>query len=108
MHPLALAALGHEIEDAASTFFITRIPVLDGGVLNLGVIQCDQLNHGGVQLIFIANGRRTAFEVADVRAFVRNYQRALELPGFRRIDAEVWKAPRDNELPLARKRTTHQ
>src|SRR5581483_8499118 len=49
----------------------------------------DQFHDRGVQLIFIAHGRRAAFEIAHGRAFVGNNQSALELPGLRGIDAKV-------------------
>ena len=42
-----------------------------------------------MQLILVALGRRAAFEIADIGAFVRDDERALELPGLRRVDAEI-------------------
>src|ERR1022692_1393137 len=45
----ASAALGDEIVDAALAVFIAGIPVLHGGILDPGVIESDQFDHGGVQ-----------------------------------------------------------
>src|ERR1022692_1205422 len=85
----ARAALGDEIVDAAAAFLIARIPVLHGRVLDLGVIEGDQFDHGRVQLVSVAHGRRTAFQVADVRAFVGDDESALELARILGVDAEV-------------------
>jgi len=57
----ALAALGHEVVDAADALRIARIPVLHGGVLDVGVIERDQLDDRGVELVFVAHGRTTTF-----------------------------------------------
>src|SRR4029077_10249153 len=85
----ALAALGDEVIDPAAAFLVSGIPVLNRGVLDGGVFERDQLDHGGVQLVLIANRSRTSFEITDVSAFVGDDQGAFELPGFRGIDAEV-------------------
>ena len=69
--------------------FIAGIPVLHGGVFDLGVIERNQFDYRGMQLVFIANRSGTAFEIADGRALVGNDQRALELTGFRSVDPEV-------------------
>jgi hypothetical protein len=45
------------------------------------VVQRHQLDHGGVQLVLVAHGRRAALEVAHVGALVGDDQRALELAG---------------------------
>ena len=49
----------------------------------------DQLDDGGVQLVLVAHRRRAAFEVADVRPFLGDDQRPLELAGVLGVDAEV-------------------
>src|SRR6185295_2786856 len=85
----AVAALGDEVEDAAATLLIAGVPVLDSRVLDLGVVECDELDDGGVQLVLVAHRRSATLEIADVTAFVRNDQRPLELAGLRRVDAEV-------------------
>ena len=85
----AQAALGHEIVDAALAVLVAGIPVLHGGVLDLRVVQRDQLHDRGMQLVFIPHRRRATFQVAHVSAFVGHDQRALELAGVRRVDAEV-------------------
>ena len=85
----ARAALGDEIVDAALAFFVAGIPVLHGGIFDLGVIERDQFDHGRVQLVGVAHGRGAAFQVADVGAFVGDDQRALELAGVLGVDAEI-------------------
>ena len=85
----AVAALGDEVVDAALAARVARIPVLDGRILDLGVIERDQLDHGGMQLVLVAHRRRAAFEIADVGALVGDDQRALELAGVLLVDAEV-------------------
>jgi len=60
----------------------------------------DQLNHSGMQLVFIADRRGAAFQVADVSAFVGDDQCAFELPGVRRIDAEVRDSSMGHRTPL--------
>ena len=85
----ALAALGDEIVDAADAAFIARIPVLHGRVLDEGIVERHQFHDRGVQLVLIAHRRRAAFQIADVGIRVRDDQRALELPGIGRIDAEI-------------------
>jgi hypothetical protein len=79
--PAAVAALGDEVVDAALAVLVARIPVLHRGVLDLGVVQRDQFDHGGVQLVLVALRRRAAFQIGDVAALVGDDQRALELAG---------------------------
>ncbi len=85
----AVAALGDEVVDAALALGIARIPVLHGRVLDLGIVERDQLDHGGVQLVLVALGRGAAFEIADIGAFIGDDQRALELAGILLVDAEI-------------------
>ena len=87
--PFAQAALGHEIVNAAAALFVAGIPVLHGGIFDLRVVQRDQFDHGRVKLVFIAHRRGASFQVADRSAFLRHDQRALELAGVGRVDAEV-------------------
>ncbi len=68
---------------------VARVPVLHGRVLDLGVVERDQLDHRGVQLVLVALRRRAALEVAHVAARVGDDQRALELAGAGGVDAEV-------------------
>ena len=49
----------------------------------------DELHHGGMQLVLVALRRRAAFEVADLAASLGDDQRAFELAGVARVDAEV-------------------
>ena len=52
-------------------------------------VERDQLDDRRVQLVLIAHRRRAAFEVAHVRAFLGDDQRAFELTGLGGVDAEV-------------------
>ena len=61
--PAAVAALGDEIVDAALALLVAGVPVLHRRVLDLGVVERDQLDHGGVQLVLVAHRRGAAFEV---------------------------------------------
>ena len=70
-------------------FGVARIPVLDGRILDLGVVERDQLDHRGMQLVLVAHRRGAAFEIADVGALVGDDQRALELAGVLLVDAEI-------------------
>src|SRR5262249_454678 len=85
----ALAPLGDEVVDAAPALLIARVPVLDRGVLDGGTGQRYQLDHSGVELVLVPLGCRAALEIADRSALVGNDERALELPGLRRVDPEV-------------------
>src|ERR1700733_4778913 len=85
----AVAALGDEVVDAALAFGIAGVPVLHRRVLDLGVIQRNELDDGGVKLVFIALRCGASFEVTDVGALVGNDQRALELAGIALVDAEI-------------------
>src|SRR5262245_56850093 len=87
--PAAVAALGHEVVHTAATLGIAGVPVLDGRILDLGVVERDQLDHGGVELVLVAHRRGAAFEVAHVGALVGNDQRALELTCIALVDAEI-------------------
>ncbi len=83
------AALGDEVVDTAFAFGVPGVPVLHGGILDLGTVECHQFNHRRVQLVLVAHGGRAALEVADVAAFVGDDQRALKLAGVGFIDAKV-------------------
>src|SRR5439155_8744866 len=68
---------------------IAWVPVLYRRVLDLSVVERDQLDHSGVQLVYVADGRSAAFEVTDVGALVGDDQRAFELARVRRVNTEV-------------------
>ena len=85
----AVAALGHEIVDAALALGIAGEPVLHRRIFDLGVLVRDQLDDGGVQLVLVALRGRAALKIGHIRAGVRDDQRALELPGVALVDAEV-------------------
>src|SRR5690606_34717894 len=85
----AVAALGDEIVDTALAVLVARIPVLDGGIFDLGIVERDQFHHGGVKLGLVAHGGRAAFEIAYIAIGFGNDQRALELAGLLLVDAEI-------------------
>src|SRR5581483_512024 len=85
----ALAALGDEVVNTASALLVAGIPVLDSRILDLGVIQRNQFNHRGMQLVLVANRRRAALEIADVCALIGDDQCPLKLAGLGGIDAEI-------------------
>src|SRR5712691_9941012 len=58
-----LAPLRDEVEDAALPVLIARIPVLHRRILDGRALECDELDDGGVQLVFVAHRRRAAFQV---------------------------------------------
>ncbi len=89
MRAAAIATLGDEIVDAAQPILVAGIPVLHRRIFDLGVIERHQFDHGGMQLVLVALGRGAAFEIGDVRALVGDDQRAFELAGLARIDAEI-------------------
>ena len=81
--------LGDEVVDAALALGIARIPVLDGRIFDLGIVERDQLDHRGVELVLVAHRRGAAFEIGDVAALVGDDQGALELAGILGVDAEI-------------------
>ena len=85
----AVATLGDEIVDAADALGIAGVPVLHRRIFDLGVVERDQFDHGGMQLVLVALRRGAAFEIADVSALVGDDQRALELAGVALVDAEI-------------------
>src|SRR5262249_6006770 len=85
----AVATLGDEIVDAALAFRVAGVPVLHRRIFDLGVIERDELDDCGMELVLIALRRRAAFEIADVGALVGDNQRALELAGVALVDAEI-------------------
>src|SRR5690606_10258479 len=62
----AIAALGHEVVDAALALGVARIPVLHRRVLDLGIIQRDQFNDCRVKLVLVTLRSGTAFQIRDV------------------------------------------
>src|SRR5690606_21066034 len=65
-------ALRDEVVDTALPVLVSWVPVLHCGVLHLGIFKGNNLNHRSVQLVLIAHGRGTAFQITDVSALVRN------------------------------------
>src|SRR5439155_27154052 len=85
----ALSLLSDEIVDASLSLLVSRIPVLHRRILDRSVVVRDQLDYGRMQLVFVAHRSRTSFKIADVAAFVRDDEGALELACLLRVDAEV-------------------
>ena len=86
---MAFPALGDEVVDSSPSLLVARIPVLHGRVLDLRVVEGHQLDDRRVQLVFVTDRRRAAFEIPDVGAFIGNDKRAFKLAGLSRIDSEV-------------------
>ena len=84
-----IAALGDEIEDATLALLVAGVPVLHRGIFDLGIVERDELDHGGVKLVFVAHRRGAALEIAHVRALVGDDEGALELAGLLLVDAEI-------------------
>src|SRR3989442_5182653 len=84
-----LPALRDEVVDAAFAVLVPRVPVLDRGILDLRVVEGDQLDDCGMELVRVSDRGRAAFEVADVRALVRDDEGALELARVLRVDPEI-------------------
>ena len=51
--PAAIATLRHEVVDTALAFLVAGIPVLNRRVFDLGIIECDQFDDSGMELVFI-------------------------------------------------------
>src|SRR5262249_49070376 len=58
----AVATLGDEIVDAALAFRIAGIPILHRRIFDFGIVERDELDHGGMQLVLVALRRSAAFE----------------------------------------------
>ena len=43
-----MSAFGHQVIDTAATFFVTGIPVLDGGVFHFSIFVDYNLYNGGM------------------------------------------------------------
>src|SRR6266849_5015903 len=85
----AMTPLGDEVEDAAASLRVARIPVLDRRILDLGVVKRDQLDHRGVELILIAARSGAPLQITHVGALVRDDEGALELAAVAFVDAEI-------------------
>src|SRR5215467_645695 len=89
MAAAAVTPLGHEVEDAAASFRVARIPVLDRRILNFGVVKRNQLDHRGVELVLVAARGGAAFQIAHIGALVGDYEGALELSTVALVDTEI-------------------
>ena len=85
----AESALGDQVQDAAAALGISRIPVLHRAVAHVRILLHYYLHHGRVELVFVAHRGGAALHVAHARAFVGDDERAFELAGAARVDAEV-------------------
>ena len=86
---LAKTSLCYEVVDSALALFVTRIPILHCRILNFCITLHNNLDHCGMQLIFIALWSSTTLQITYIRPLVCNNQRALELTRTLRIYAEV-------------------
>ena len=73
----------------AATAGVARVPVLDGRILDLRVVERDELDHRRVQLVLVAHRRGAAFEIAHIGALVGDDESAFELAGVALVDAEI-------------------
>ncbi len=87
--PTTISAFSHEIVDPTLAVFIARIPVLNRGIFDLGVIMRDQFHHCGVQLVGVAHWRGASFKVRHIGVFICDDQCALKLARVFCIDAEI-------------------
>ena len=76
------AAFGDEVEDVAA-------PVLHRDVLNLRALHGDQLDHRRVERGGLKFRRGAPFHIHQLRAFIGDDERALELPEVLGVDAEI-------------------
>ena len=86
---LAYPSLGHEVEDAATSLGVARVPVLDSGILHVGVLFHHYLDYSRVQLVLVTHRRRAAFHIAQGGALVGHDQGPFELSGAGSVDPEV-------------------
>ena len=82
-------AFGNEIIDTAFAVLVARVPVLDGRIFDFRVFVNNDLDDGGVQLVFIAHRGGTSLQIREIRAFVGDEKRALELTRVAGVDAEI-------------------
>src|SRR3984893_12271188 len=85
----AITTLSDEIIDPAAAVRLAWIPVLHRRIFDLGIVKGDQLDDRGMQLIFVALGRRAALEIGNVVALVGDDQRAFELARVLFVDPEI-------------------
>jgi len=85
----AKTALGDEIIDAAPALFVTRIPVLDVEYLISAPSSAMSSTTAAWSWFSSRIGAVHPFEIADVRSFLGDDERSLELAGIGRIDSEV-------------------
>src|SRR5713101_4755170 len=85
----AMASLGDEVEDAAAPLRVTWIPVLDRRILDLGVVERNQLDHCGVELVLIAARSGAPLQITHIGALVGDDEGALELAAVAFVDAEI-------------------
>ena len=83
------AAFGDEIVDAALAVDVAGIPVLHGGVLDLCIVQCDELDHRGVKLILVPHRRCATFQIRHISPLIGDDEGAFKLACVGRVDAEI-------------------
>src|SRR5207302_10431463 len=78
VHAEALPPLRDEVVDPALALLVARVPVLNRGILDLRIVEGDQFDDRGMQLIRVADRRRASLEIAHVRAGGGNDERSLD------------------------------
>ena len=91
---LAVAALAQrplrdEIVDAALALGVAGVPVLHRRIFDLRIVQRDEFDNSGVQLVFVAHWRGAAFEIGHIAALVGDNQRAFKLAGVFGVNPEI-------------------
>src|SRR5207247_7481271 len=89
IHAHTLTALRDEVVDTAAALFVAGVPVLHGGIADLGVVQSNQFHDSRVQLIAVAHRGSATFEVTDVAALIGDDQRAFELTRVPCVDSKI-------------------
>ena len=89
MHTFTHSSLGDKIIDAAFTLFISRIPILHGGIFYFRIVEGDDLYDGCMQLILITHGSSASFHVTHIAAFIGDDEGSFKLPCIRSINAEI-------------------
>ena len=82
-------AFGDEVVDAALAVDVAGIPVLHGGVLDLCIVQCDELDHRGVKLILVPHRCCATFQIRHISPLIGDDEGAFKLACVGGVDAEI-------------------
>ena len=81
--------LGHKIKNPAFAFCVSRKPVLHRGVFDFGMVMGYEFNYGCMQLILVASGCGTSFQITHIAPFIGNDERTFKLPCSRLINTKI-------------------